>query len=187
MKCEQCTMINGAIQCLSCTNGYRLDADTAQCRECESHCKSCTKSRCTSCQEGYLFQATKGNCLACSAEMNFCHACSSQDKCFACDENIARMDSKKKCTLCNIQTGWVIDKTSSENCECPAGHYVSATHKCQKCGDIIKGCLECEPAETVDFAKDLAVSLGITQGKISYNKIAKYLKCKKAGESLHTK
>lgn len=55
MKCESCTMIQGAIQCLSCADGYRLDSDTAQCRECESHCKSCTKSKCTACQEGYLF------------------------------------------------------------------------------------------------------------------------------------
>lgn len=111
------------------------------------------------------------------------------NKCFSCETNIAKMDiSTKKCSLCNHEKGWVTNQNGL--CECTKGKFVDSTLQCKTCGDIIRGCEECEPAEAenVDFTTDLAVNLGKSQAIVtSYPESMKYLKCKKAGANLFTK
>ena len=103
---------------------------------------------------------THGTCLACDSSMKHCQSCSSMNKCFMCDNNIAKKDAYSKCTRCNTETGWT--KTSDGNCECPKDKYVTSDHKCQACSEIIRGCITCSAVEDVNVVTDLHVSLGQT-------------------------
>lgn len=89
-----------------------------------------------------------GACVPCREDVRHCEKCSieSNDVCDKCDVNIATKDANGKCSQCT--GGWVATAQidGSTKCKCPDEKFVNVKRgrKCESCGEIIKGCGECE-------------------------------------------
>ncbi|BFU26633.1 protein kinase, putative [Entamoeba histolytica HM-1:IMSS-B] len=126
--CKQCN----DRQCLSCEENTGYYYSNGECKQCSSHCLSCSNSNtCTKCQDGYYLSGKK--CVSCSTRN--CKLCD-VNSCFSCLENSYL--SKGICTTCQnkyplcLQCSWT---TTSTSCVlCSPGYWFNG-NSCVKCNE----------------------------------------------------
>ncbi|KAL4454048.1 hypothetical protein ABPG73_009847 [Tetrahymena malaccensis] len=145
-SCKTCSLPNNQNSCLSCNNGYYLNASN-QCQQCQAPCGNCIDSstKCLSCTpaQNYIFDSSNNSCnLICDSSCKTCSLPNNSSSCLSCN-NGYYLNASNQCLICQVPCGNCIDSSTKCLSCTPAQNYTfdSSNNSCSvKCDSSCKTC-----------------------------------------------